>query len=86
MGVIIYRSRPKIGWRYFASTVTLANNIPIETVSKLMGHTKIAMTQHYSKVVDQKIDRDIAALSDRLDEEYKRRTEQHGKAIIRQIR
>ena len=36
----------------FATTVTLANGVPIETVSKMLGHTSIKTTQIYSKVVD----------------------------------
>jgi integrase len=39
----------------FATTITLTNGMPIETVSKLLGHTKLSTTQHYSKVVDVKI-------------------------------
>jgi site-specific recombinase XerD len=72
----------------FATTITLANNIPIETVSKLLAHNRIAQTQHYSKVVDQKIDRDIAALSDKLDEAHRKRHElkEEGTGIIRTLR
>jgi integrase/recombinase XerD len=33
----------------FATTITLSNNVPIETVSKMMGHTKIATTQIYAR-------------------------------------
>jgi len=54
----------------FATTITLANNIPIETVSRMLGHSRITMTQHYSKVIDQKMDRDIDELSKRLDNLY----------------
>ena len=36
----------------FATTITLSNGVPIETVSKLLGHTKIATTQIYAKVID----------------------------------
>ena len=46
----------------FATTVTLSNNIPLETVSKMLGHSRISMTQHYSKVVDLKIERDTLQL------------------------
>lgn len=70
----------------FASTITLSNNIPIETVSKLMGHKRISMTQHYGKVVDQKVDRDIAALSEKLDELQRLRDAQNGEGIIRRIK
>ena len=39
----------------FASTVTLANNISIEVVSKMMGHTNTRMTNHYAKLIDKTI-------------------------------
>ena len=37
----------------FASTVTLANNISLEVVAKMMGHTNTRMTTHYAKLVDK---------------------------------
>ena len=39
----------------FASTVTLANNISLEVVSKMLGHTNTRMTTHYTKLVDKYI-------------------------------
>lgn len=50
----------------FATTVTLSNGVPIETVSKMLGHTNIKTTQIYSKVVDLKISGDMAALGSKL--------------------
>jgi site-specific recombinase XerD len=47
----------------FATTITLSNNVPIETVSKLLGHTKLATTQIYAQVLDTKISKDMLALS-----------------------
>jgi len=38
----------------FATTVTLNNGVPLETVSKMLGHTNVRMTQHYAKVLDRK--------------------------------
>jgi site-specific recombinase XerD len=46
----------------FATTVTLSNNVPIETVSKMLGHTNIKTTQHYAKILDLKVSHDMAAL------------------------
>ena len=47
----------------FATTITLTEGIPMETVSKLLGHTKIQTTQLYSKVTDVKIANDMSKLS-----------------------
>ncbi|MBU2060454.1 MAG: site-specific integrase [Bacteroidetes bacterium] len=46
----------------YATTVTLENNIPIETVSKLLGHKKIQTTQIYAKVLDTKVSKDMEGL------------------------
>lgn len=42
----------------FATTVTLNNGVPIETVSKMLGHKSIKITQIYAKVLDRKISED----------------------------
>tara|TARA_R110002051_G_scaffold325037_1_gene425355 strand:+ start:267 stop:1535 length:1269 start_codon:yes stop_codon:yes gene_type:complete len=47
----------------FATTITLSNGVPIETVSKLLGHTKIATTQIYAKVIETKVSQDMMDLS-----------------------
>ncbi len=46
----------------FATTVTLSNGVPIETVSKLLGHTKIATTQIYARVIERKVSDDMVNL------------------------
>lgn len=51
-----------VGRHTFATTVTLSNGIPIETVQKMLGHKEIQTTQIYSKVVDQKIADDMKHL------------------------
>lgn len=50
----------------FATTVTLANGVPIETVSKMLGHTNIQTTQIYARVIDTKINNDMEALARKL--------------------
>lgn len=50
----------------FATTVTLTNGVPIETVSKLLGHTSIKTTQIYAKVIEQKGSNDMRNLRDTL--------------------
>lgn len=46
----------------FATTVTLSNGVPIESVSKMLGHTNIKTTQHYAKILDLKVSQDMAIL------------------------
>jgi site-specific recombinase XerD len=46
----------------FATTVTLANGVSIESVSKMLGHKNIRTTQHYAKILDMKVSQDMAAL------------------------
>ncbi|MDT0648166.1 site-specific integrase [Zunongwangia sp. F260] len=50
----------------FATTVTLSNGVPIETVSKLLGHTKLSTTQIYARVIEQKIGEDMDKLQLKL--------------------
>ena len=53
----------------FASTVTLANNISLEVVSKMLGHTNTRMTTHYAKLVDRCIGEQMDKLMDSYQEE-----------------
>jgi integrase len=50
----------------FATTVTLCNGVPIETVSKMLGHSKITTTQIYAKVIEKKVSEDMQKLKDRF--------------------
>lgn len=50
----------------FATTITLSNGVPIETVSKMLGHTNLKTTQVYAKVLDLKIAHDMNVLSEKL--------------------
>jgi site-specific recombinase XerD len=49
----------------FATTICLSNGVPIETVSKMLGHTTLAQTQHYAKVMHSKIGIDMAKIRDK---------------------
>jgi len=49
----------------FATTVTLSNGVPIESVSKMLGHTNIKTTQHYAKILDMKVSKDMALLKEK---------------------
>lgn len=50
----------------FATTVTLNNGVPLETISKLLGHRNIKITQRYAKLLDKRISEDIDKLKLKL--------------------
>lgn len=52
----------------FATTVTLSNGVPIETVSKMLGHRNLKTTQHYAKILDLKVSEDMNNLRKKLNE------------------
>lgn len=51
----------------FAVTICLENGIPIETLSKILGHTNLRVTQAYAKITHKKVMNDMQALKDRLE-------------------
>lgn len=53
----------------FATTVTLSNGVPIETVSKLLGHNKMATTQIYARVLEKKVSEDMNILRAKIQKE-----------------
>ena len=55
----------------FATTVTLTQGVPLETVSKMLGHKRITTTQIYARITNDKIGQDMAALSEKLDSVFK---------------
>jgi site-specific recombinase XerD len=50
----------------FATTITLENDVPIETVSKMLGHRNIRTTQIYARITKKKISNDMKALRKKL--------------------
>jgi site-specific recombinase XerD len=53
----------------FATTIALSNGVPIETVSKMLGHKSIKTTQIYAKITDLKMNNDMQKLADIIDKE-----------------
>lgn len=54
----------------FATTVTMMNGVPIESVSKMLGHKKIATTQHYARIVDKKVGEDMNILAQKIESRF----------------
>ncbi|MFE3872609.1 tyrosine-type recombinase/integrase [Flavobacterium sp. ZS1P70] len=50
----------------FATSVTLTNGVPIETVSKMLFHKNIQTTQHYAKILDKKMSEDMMNLRNKF--------------------
>jgi len=56
----------------FATTVTLMNGVPIETISKMLGHTKLSTTMIYAKVNQSKIGSDMELLQSKLNDDIEK--------------
>jgi site-specific recombinase XerD len=50
----------------FATTITLSNGVPIETVSKMLGHRNLKTTQHYARILDKKIGEDMQSVKEKF--------------------
>ena len=50
----------------FATTVLLANEVPIESVSKMLGHSRIQITQLYAKILNSSIEKQAERLAEIL--------------------
>lgn len=56
----------------FATTVTLANNISMESVSKMLGHSNLTMTMKYARILDSTIGQEMSQLADKLKSQIKK--------------
>lgn len=63
----------------FATTVTLGNNVSMESVSKMLGHKSIKTTQHYAKILDKKVSEDMGNLKVVLQRKNEVQTENEKK-------
>lgn len=50
----------------FSTTITLSQGVPIESVSKMLGHTNIRTTQIYARITNEKVSNDMDILSEKL--------------------
>lgn len=50
----------------FATTVTLANNVPLQEVSAMLGHASTRMTQHYARVMDRNLKENMTIVRDKM--------------------
>lgn len=58
----------------FATTITLTNGVPIETVGKMLGHRNLKTTQHYAKILDKKVSDDMINLRQKLEARKRKET------------
>lgn len=58
----------------FATTVTLLNGVPIETISKMLGHTKLSTTMIYARVTKTKVEADMELLKNKIDEDQSKKS------------
>ena len=65
----------------FATTVTLTNGVPIESVSKMLGHKSLKTTQHYAKILDRKVSDDMALLKEKLNSLGTKNSTQDKKSV-----
>ena len=57
--------------RHSFAVLALNYGMPIESVSKVLGHTKITTTQHYAKITTEKLDKDFSMLESKISDKMK---------------
>ena len=57
--------------RHSFATLALSKGMPIESVSRVLGHTNIVTTQIYAKITSQKLDNDLTMLGNKLNASFK---------------
>ena len=56
--------------RHGFATMALTNGMPIESVSRVLGHTNIVTTQIYARITTQKLDNDLTMLGNKLNQSF----------------
>ena len=56
--------------RHGFATLALSKGVPIESVSRVLGHTNIITTQKYAKITTEKIDKDLTMFGNRLNQSF----------------
>ena len=59
-----------MGRHTYASEITLSQGVPIESVSRMLGHRDLRSTQIYAKITNDKINEDMKALEIRIENKY----------------
>lgn len=53
-------------FRHTFATLCLSKGVPVESVSKILGHTNIKTTQIYARITNKKIEKDMMELADKI--------------------
>ena len=59
-----------MGRHTYASEITLSQGVPIETVSRMLGHSDLRSTRIYAKITNDKISEDMGKLEERISDKY----------------
>jgi hypothetical protein len=63
---VVFKKTLHAIWQGTFATVTLSNGVSIESVSKMLGHKNLRTTQHYARILDQKVSEDMHELKRKL--------------------